>query len=676
MLLLLKKILFLFYLCSLSILVFPITSQNTNLEKVSLQLKWHHQFQFAGYYVAKYKGYYKDEGLDVELIEGGPQATYEDILSGKVNFGVGDSKILLARMENRPIVALAAIFQHTPDGIITRTDSRITVPIQLIHKKIMLGEPKIPPAIQAIFLKEGIPLSSLTTIPNDHDIDSFLNRKVDALLGYVTNEPYQIEQNGVKTQIFHPYDYGIDMYGDMLFTSENEVENNKERVEKFLRASLKGWQYAMDHIEETADLILNTPEIIKSNRITKNFLLYEGKTLDSLILSNVIPIGHINPDRLQRTAKLFQNLGLFKGEYSLNGFVFETEQKVDIRWKRYVVIGSLTILPIIFISTFLIIILRKLVRARTNELLENKKTLESLNFELEKSEKKYKDLIENSKDIIFSLDADGRIITINRAVTEILKYKVKDLIGKKLGELVYSSGSVSQRELFLEIFKYTIQEVIEKKEIFTFNTDFTTKIGEPIEISVTLQYVQLDSDFIIIGTASILKEDELSKFCEEEFQVFKIRNFLTHVDAICHRLPNAALKYSNQDTVYNIRMCLREMLLNAIEHGNLNINFDEKTQQQENGDYLQFLIARQKNPLYTNKFVTIEYKINPTQISFRITDEGEGFDHKKMMRKETNDKSLENLGHGRGLIMTRDFFDKIEYNEKGNSVYLVKYFKK
>ena len=75
MLLLLKKILFLFYLCSLSILVFPITSQNTNLEKVSLQLKWHHQFQFAGYYVAKYKGYYKDEGLDVELIEGGSQAT-------------------------------------------------------------------------------------------------------------------------------------------------------------------------------------------------------------------------------------------------------------------------------------------------------------------------------------------------------------------------------------------------------------------------------------------------------------------------------------------------------------------------------------------------------------------------------------------------------------------------
>ena len=432
----------------------------------------------------------------------------------------------------------------------------------------------------------------------------------------------------------------------------------------------------MDNIEETSDLILNTSEITKSNRITKNFLLYEGKTLDSLILSNVIPIGHINPDRLQRTAKLFQNLGLFKGEYSLNGFVFETEQKVDVRWKRYVVIGSLTILPIIFISTFLIIILRKLVRARTNELLENKKTLESLNFELEKSEKKYKDLIENSKDIIFSLDAEGRIITINRAVTEILKYKVKDLIGKKLGELVYSSGSVSQRELFLEIFKYTIQEVIEKKEIFTFNTDFTTKIGEPIEISVTLQYVQLDSDFIIIGTASILKEDELSKFCEEEFQVFKIRNFLTHVDAICHRLPNAALKYSNQDTVYNIRMCLREMLLNAIEHGNLNINFDEKTQQQENGDYLQFLIARQKNPLYTNKFVTIEYKINPTQISFRITDEGEGFDHKKMMRKETNDKSLENLGHGRGLIMTRDFFDKIEYNEKGNSVYLVKYFKK
>ena len=355
----LKRLFFLSYFFIITFITIPITSQDRELEKVSLQLKWHHQFQFAGYYVAKYKGYYREEGLDVELIEGGPKATYESVLSGRVNYGVGDSKILLAKMERRPIVALAAIFQHTPDGIITRADRKIKVPLQLIGKKIMLGETMIPPAIQAFFLKEGIPLTSFTTVPNEKDIESLLNGSIDGLFGYVTNEPYQIQLKGVKTHIFHPYDYGIDVYGDILYTSEREIENHQERVTRFMRASIKGWEYAMDHIEETADLILTTQEIVKSSLITKEYLVYEGKTLDSLILSNVIPIGHINPERINRTARLFQSLGLFKGEYSLDGFIFEVEPKVDLRWKKYLVIGSMTILPLIIISTILIIILRK-----------------------------------------------------------------------------------------------------------------------------------------------------------------------------------------------------------------------------------------------------------------------------------------------------------------------------
>ena len=107
----LKRLFFLSYFFIITFITIPITSQDRELEKVSLQLKWHHQFQFAGYYVAKYKGYYREEGLDVELIEGGPKATYESVLSGRVNYGVGDSKILLAKMERRPIVALAEIFR-------------------------------------------------------------------------------------------------------------------------------------------------------------------------------------------------------------------------------------------------------------------------------------------------------------------------------------------------------------------------------------------------------------------------------------------------------------------------------------------------------------------------------------------------------------------------------------
>lgn len=666
-------------LLSIYLFAFSIFAQATNekvLDKVSIQLKWYNQFQFAGYYVAKYKGYYADAGLDVSIIEGGPNASYENILSGKINFGVADSRILLARMQKKPVVALAAIFQHAPDVIISKYESKIRIPAHLINKKIMLAENMIPPAIQAIFLKEGIPLASFTPVPNNNAIDSIANGKVDALFGYLTNEAYHMDLKGIRYNAFSPNDFGIDFYGDILYTSENEIENNRERVRTFLKASLKGWQYAMDNVPEIVDLILNTPEINKTKDITKSYLLYEGKTLEAFVISSVIPIGHINPDRIQKTAKTFESLGLFKGEYSLEGFIFDPDPKVDSRWKKYLVIGSFTLLPVIMLSTVLIFILRKLVTIRTRELLHNKKRLEELNHELEKSERKYKDLIENSKDIIFSLNGEGRILTINRAVTEILKFKVKDLIGKNFAELLYNSETVSNLELYKEIFKYTIQEVIDTKGSLSFNSDLTNKIGEPLEIGITLQFVQMDQDFILLGTASLVKEDELLKFCQEERQVFKIKNYLTHVDAICHRLPLAALRYSNQDTVFNIRLFLREMLINAIEHGNLNISFDEKTYLQATGDYLQFLIDRQKEPQYTNKFVTIEFIVDSELISFRITDQGNGFDHKKMLQRKKDDKEIQSLSHGRGIIMSRNFFDIVEYNDKGNSVYLVKYFQK
>jgi anti-sigma regulatory factor (Ser/Thr protein kinase) len=137
----------------------------------------------------------------------------------------------------------------------------------------------------------------------------------------------------------------------------------------------------------------------------------------------------------------------------------------------------------------------------------------------------------------------------------------------------------------------------------------------------------------------------------------------------------AALRYSDSDTVFQIRMSLREILINAIEHGNLDISFEEKTELQANGDYLQYLIERQKLPEYTNKYVTIEFIVNPSLISFRVTDEGKGFDSKKMLQRKKDDQEIQTLSHGRGIFMARDFFDVIEYNEIGNSVYLVKYFK-
>ena len=92
----------------------------------------------------------------------------------------------------------------------------------------MLGDNMIPPAIQAIFLKEGIPLSSFTTIPNDHDVESIMTGRIDALFGYVINEPYQLEMRGLDTHVFQPHEYGIDFYGDMLEKHIYATINNQD----------------------------------------------------------------------------------------------------------------------------------------------------------------------------------------------------------------------------------------------------------------------------------------------------------------------------------------------------------------------------------------------------------------------------------------------------------------
>ena len=108
-------------------------------EAIDLQLRWHHQFQFAGYYAAVEKGFYQDEGLQVTLHAGGTEhQPASEVLAGRAQYGVGNSEVLFERLKGKPIVALAAIFQHSASVLLTRKDSNITSVHGLVGKKAML----------------------------------------------------------------------------------------------------------------------------------------------------------------------------------------------------------------------------------------------------------------------------------------------------------------------------------------------------------------------------------------------------------------------------------------------------------------------------------------------------------------------------------------------------------
>lgn len=106
-------LLFIFFLLALPVVTSGAETAGS-LKPVTLQLRWHHQFQFAGYYAAIAKGYYREAGFEVKLQEGGPgKNTVEEVLSGSAQFGVTNSEILLHRPKGKPLVVLAAIFQHS-----------------------------------------------------------------------------------------------------------------------------------------------------------------------------------------------------------------------------------------------------------------------------------------------------------------------------------------------------------------------------------------------------------------------------------------------------------------------------------------------------------------------------------------------------------------------------------
>ena len=240
-------------------LVFSVTNASTTdpkphskneIEKVTLQLKWFHQFQFSGYYAAQEKGFYKEVGLDVNFIERSAEINLvNQVVSGVAQYGIEDSGLLVPYANGEPIKAFAAIFQHNPFIFASKQPSGIVSPVEMVGKRIMfdsmdgVGADEVP--LRALFAEYGITNDQYTHVKPSFNNTDLIQDKVDVMSGYITNLPYFFEQQGIKINIINPLNYGIDFYGDLLFTSEQELQQHPGRTQRFRKASLKGWEYAL-----------------------------------------------------------------------------------------------------------------------------------------------------------------------------------------------------------------------------------------------------------------------------------------------------------------------------------------------------------------------------------------------------------------------------------------------
>jgi len=297
------------------------------LDHVVLQLKWHHQFQFAGYYAAVEQGYYREAGLDVELREAQPEEDpIQEVLQGRANFGVGTSDLVLLRAQGKPVVVLAVIYQHSPFVLLTPASSGIHDVQALANKPIMM-EPGAAELL-AYFKNEGVDPARLKIVPHTFEVRDLLNGRAVAMSAYSTDEPFRFKADGVPYLIFSPRAGGIDFYGDNLFTTEAEIRAHPERVKAFLDASLRGWDYAMKHPGEIVNLLLRDYPRGKS----RDHLLFEAEETAKLVHPELIELGYVNPGRWKAIADTYADLGMMTRNFSLKGFIYERDPHLDLRW--------------------------------------------------------------------------------------------------------------------------------------------------------------------------------------------------------------------------------------------------------------------------------------------------------------------------------------------------------
>ena len=304
------------------IILFSQTVFAKELKKVTLQLSWLDQFQFAGYYMAKEKGFYEELGLDVEIkpFEFGIDIP-KDVNDGKIDFAVGRETLILERIKNPNIVALYALFQSTPLILMSTKESGINHINDFSNKRIMTTiDDASEVSLKAMIASNKIKLENLTFLKHTHNIDDLINKNTDVISAYISKSPYILQEKGVEYNIFDPKKYDFDMYSDMLYTNQNLINYDLNMVLLFKKASLKGWEYAYSNFEESVNVIYDK---YNTQNLQKEELLYEAKELKKLSYFKTSNLGEIRKDKIQRIYDLYNVMGLVSSAIDLDNFIFD-----------------------------------------------------------------------------------------------------------------------------------------------------------------------------------------------------------------------------------------------------------------------------------------------------------------------------------------------------------------
>jgi ABC-type nitrate/sulfonate/bicarbonate transport system substrate-binding protein len=290
-------------------------------DAVTVQLRAHHQSQFAGLYVADAKGLYRTEGLDVRHREWklGDRSPVEQVVNGAADFGItSQAQFLIEREKGARIVAIAAIYQRSPVVFLVLKRSNIKHPRDFAGKTIAFS-PTHEVALQNVLKRVGLEVKHLKRTPYGFDLAPFYKGETAIWAGHAMHQPVDARLGGHEITVISPDDYGARGYDDILFVSEELVRRKPAVVERWVRAALRGWRYAIDHVDEAITITCALSDTLKRDK-------QAGMLLASipLIQSGEHPVGWMTRDVWQEAGQLLYEHKRLSRVPSLDGLFTTT----------------------------------------------------------------------------------------------------------------------------------------------------------------------------------------------------------------------------------------------------------------------------------------------------------------------------------------------------------------
>jgi NitT/TauT family transport system substrate-binding protein len=276
-----------------------------------VRLKWIHQAQFAGFYLAAEKGFFKHQGLDVTIEQGGPASNaLTAVLSGAADVGVWSSEqVLVARAEGKPVKAIGVVYQQAPNCWMVRAESKINSFLDVTSEVVGVQSEGTDFDIlyRALILRHNINRRRLNERQVDFNLTLFTSDQVQVWPSYSINEPFTMAAQGVQVRCMTPAASGLDFYGDTVLTSDNVLYEREDDLRSFMRAITQGWEYALGHTEEAVEMTLKQNKDLK-----KESQVYMLEQSTNLIRPAVGGVLRMQRSRWEAMEKMLVGLGIIK----------------------------------------------------------------------------------------------------------------------------------------------------------------------------------------------------------------------------------------------------------------------------------------------------------------------------------------------------------------------------